>query len=681
MSWDDHPYSHVLIDVENAVADDVTLHYGMAERTSGSLKIEITALTPLLVGHDRFAVTELRRGELPTVLGGICKGDKSLLLPWRAKWLDNQPVVLPAPSIKGMVRAALGQLLASPMERVAESEMSFQPNIGDLNISPRLHRASGEVINLEVNDAEELRELTICWAEPRTPGSTAMSLVVSRATLDQFNRSAKLPRNIEQCAKLRALDIGQFIHFEAEFTAGGVRVISIGRVKNYHLAQADTIRTRLIYSEGGWQRQARAEISPLKGEGLGNGDPKTGAPPVHPQGKLSGVRGVLGYVNMRRTDGHGDLNLGEDDLGRLAGRLAFYHALEYVTGNPGGSEAQRFLNPEFKYWVALRELAQGHATWAEAVLRPQGVLVPNEVSLTRGKNDLHGTTWTYGDHWYVDAMGDGRVENQSDALAGRRVHLHQGSVNKHHGHFDGLALFTLQSLEDEVLKWRAAQANKKRYILTPALLNNERATLARYVSVKGSKFRCTLNVQDLRDWEWGALLAIFNTREWQENLLARFAENEFALGKRFPRTGAVLTSYANGDSVPAFKLGNARSFGLGSISIGLGEGSMAGNECLSEEFRRKSFEALWKKLTKADAATNAHEPAVAGAEKVNVNVTALDERLAAWWRLRRYRESDRCLKYPNAAAHQQVLKRHAAARQSGQVGTAIDMAPPLAARQ
>ena len=56
-----------------------------------------------------------------------------------------------------------------------------------------------------------------------------------------------------------------------------------------------------------------------------------------------------------------------------------------------------------------------------------------------------------------------------------------------------------------------------------------------------------------------------------------------------------------------------------------------------------------------------------------------DERLAAWWRARRYRPTDRCLSYDGYEPHQRVRLAHARARQ-GQLANVADPTCPTSRR-
>ena len=92
---------------------------------SGELCITLKALTPLLVGQRQHQ----REFEEGHPLRHSKEGEKRALLePWR---LDDEQrrVAIPGSSIKGMLRHHLAALLNAPMERVAEQEYTYRPNL------------------------------------------------------------------------------------------------------------------------------------------------------------------------------------------------------------------------------------------------------------------------------------------------------------------------------------------------------------------------------------------------------------------------------------------------------------------------------------------------------------------------------------------------------------------------
>ncbi|HQN74112.1 MAG TPA: RAMP superfamily CRISPR-associated protein, partial [bacterium] len=82
-------------------------------------------LTPLLVGNNTYKVEDADRNVgLPNGLDN----KKTIIEPLRLSSSDGR-VVIPGTSIKGMLRHSLSALLSTPMERVAEKEYGFRPNM------------------------------------------------------------------------------------------------------------------------------------------------------------------------------------------------------------------------------------------------------------------------------------------------------------------------------------------------------------------------------------------------------------------------------------------------------------------------------------------------------------------------------------------------------------------------
>ncbi len=135
------PYGFVPLPDEITTAPPVWHDGSGAEgRLSGEIRCEIETLTPLLVGWERRRIDETEepwavpiasaQGDdvhLPFANVGPIIKSKSVLCPLRAPWGDK-PVLLPADSIKGLLRHELGALLGAPMERVAERSYSYRPN-------------------------------------------------------------------------------------------------------------------------------------------------------------------------------------------------------------------------------------------------------------------------------------------------------------------------------------------------------------------------------------------------------------------------------------------------------------------------------------------------------------------------------------------------------------------------
>ena len=123
---------------------DAVFHQGQQELLSGELRCELTALTPLFVGHfqykvkDRGDVTEagqhcrLNQDWGPGLAGHEVSPKKHFLEPLfiGKQAPTNAKVVIPGASLKGMVRHNIGAMLGAPMERVQEQYFSYRPNLG-----------------------------------------------------------------------------------------------------------------------------------------------------------------------------------------------------------------------------------------------------------------------------------------------------------------------------------------------------------------------------------------------------------------------------------------------------------------------------------------------------------------------------------------------------------------------
>jgi CRISPR-associated protein (TIGR03986 family) len=189
------PYAFVALPEDLTCAPPVW-HDGTstAGRLSGEIRLELKALTPLLVGWNQQQINDSEDGwAIPnrrvsrndsaaflqqaarTVYPDATDGDpekrrrnqskveedrrkyservqdhivevqwkecglsidsKSVLCPLRAPW-GKRPVIIPGDTLKGLLRHELGALLGAPMERVAERSYSYRPN-AMYPVSPR----------------------------------------------------------------------------------------------------------------------------------------------------------------------------------------------------------------------------------------------------------------------------------------------------------------------------------------------------------------------------------------------------------------------------------------------------------------------------------------------------------------------------------------------------------------
>ncbi len=180
-----NPYNFVPVDATQAVTDDVRGHDGRPPRpgevlVTGTLKVEIEAITPLLVGHSQFPVRDLANPSLMAFTKAWIRDqeprpkerqdllqsapDKKVLQPMRAVWLQHSPVLIAPESLKGALMGSVQSLTAAPMSRVADEHYSFRPNLAGRpgNTNPRCI-AVIEAIRYQP-DRPAIEELTLTLA-------------------------------------------------------------------------------------------------------------------------------------------------------------------------------------------------------------------------------------------------------------------------------------------------------------------------------------------------------------------------------------------------------------------------------------------------------------------------------------------------------------------------------------
>ncbi len=146
------PYTFVPVVTESGASgpvEEVVLHDGIGakDRYSGELRVELEALTPLLVGQYRYRWSELKHDKGEPVLTGDCTPQKAILEPALLQGQDSERklipprsaltetdwkerrVLIPGSSLKGAIRQNISAMLNAPMERVAERYYSYRPNL------------------------------------------------------------------------------------------------------------------------------------------------------------------------------------------------------------------------------------------------------------------------------------------------------------------------------------------------------------------------------------------------------------------------------------------------------------------------------------------------------------------------------------------------------------------------
>ena len=170
------PYTFVSVvtDGETALGpvEDIVLHDGRAgsQRIGGELHVELTALSPLLVGQHRYRWDQLHTADGKRAIPGHYKRKKMILEPGMieledkgasvvqpARTLDdkewrNRRVLIPATSIKGPIRQAIGAFMNAPMERVTERLYSYRPNVDATNDDRAPLRYFPAVVEKEYDD-------------------------------------------------------------------------------------------------------------------------------------------------------------------------------------------------------------------------------------------------------------------------------------------------------------------------------------------------------------------------------------------------------------------------------------------------------------------------------------------------------------------------------------------------
>jgi len=233
----------------------------------------------------------------------------------------------------------------------------------------------------------------------------------------------------------------QLIYVELKTDSGKVtassKIVSFGHHFRYRWAYTSSVRKK-----GG---QIRDCLAPTLSEQTldDEGKPQT----------LTGARLLFGYV---RND---DTPIGKGEYERLAGRIAFNHAVSQ--GVPS------FLGEASKgYCVPLRILGQPKSSAWEFYLQQSG----------------EGAPATYGD--LPDDMGG----DMGGELAGRKFYWHQPSVQTE---------ADIEAKDSEIIK-------------------SDQATLARFICKPKTRFKFAIRFSQLRLWELGALVGTLEPHRVEE---------------------------------------------------------------------------------------------------------------------------------------------------------------------
>jgi CRISPR-associated protein (TIGR03986 family) len=614
-------------DEVDALLDTPVFHDGKSKNVySGELQCTLTALTPLLVANDQYPVSEVKGANVHN--NGVdlpnswkikslkdkdrkdisMAADKSVLEPLR---LPDGRVLISGASLKGMLRQSMTALLVAPMERVAERTYSYRLNTKIIPNDAKekryfcypaiVEKVDNAGIPLKIKLLTQAKQNDVKYIKEDDPKPTDKKFKKFSYVYGLDNQGKLLeahekddPKKIKNPTKLKRLvlvadhlldkknsklisvppeiqaqyqatiehlsnrnmghltgdhqllrkisstidelsqDIknagemkkDQLIYVEVIEEHGKYRITSLGHNFRYRWRYADTVRTRWNWyaKENQPEPQTRSLLQPLaqeKGE-----RPK----------ELSAGRLLFGYV----ADDEGTADIGKDNFSRLAGRIALNMAVEFInkpeqksnisvlskemTGTVKKKSKPRFLNEDKEYTVALKELGAPRPSAVEFYLQQDG------------ERPDRGSLVTYGD--VVD-------EDKGGELKGRKFYLHQPAAAN-------LKNKTLYETDDDEVK------------------ASNQASLARFVSTPGTKFRLSLRFRDLRLWELGALLTTLE-QEYLLNNIAKLPNVENLHKYATSLKDQQLNEGQKSEQYPllAHKLGHGRPLGLGSVYISI----------------------------------------------------------------------------------------------------------------
>ncbi|MGZ8245940.1 TIGR03986 family type III CRISPR-associated RAMP protein [Methylomagnum sp.] len=299
---------------------------------------------------------------------------------------------------------------------------------------------------------------------------------------------------------------------------------SFGHNFHYRWRHVDSVRLH--------HGQPRAILRPLDSEST-SGD-KDNTPPA----QLSGARLFCGYVS-RREDSNPGQESGSDNIGtgrhqRLKGRIGCGFAVEHLKDGKL-SDQQRFLpgTENSRFLVPLKTLGMPRPSAVEHYLRQ-----PDAATIKAKRHGDGAGLLTYG-----DLPGD--AADTPGELAGRKFYRHQPDAANPEKHED--------------------------CFIDKAKIADTQSTLARFISQPGTEFRFTLDFQDLRDWELGALLVTVFPAVYFSPLVEKLAadETQGAAIHDLQVKLARLAEKASEKDQPtlAHKLGYGRPLGLGSVAL------------------------------------------------------------------------------------------------------------------
>lgn len=368
----------------------------------------------------------------------------------------------------------------------------------------------------------------------RKTQETLIRNMPSHSLSENIEMAKAIANDIESAAEIREK---QLIYVEVMFDSDPRKVptiVSMGHNFHYRWRYVDSVRQHAS--------EVRQILRPIDGEQTLLTPDASGELPEHkPPGQLSGARLFYGYVSRWEESEtwykEGSDNIGKGYYQRLKGRIGCGFAIECGPDWPKGEipdDHQRFLGgrDNDQFLIPLKPLGMPRPSAVEHYLRQ-----PDANTLCVKRHGDGAALLTYGDLPEVPGMD----ADEPAELAGRKFYRHQPAAK------DDPSCY-----EDE------------------EHIASDQASLGRYLSKPGSVFRFTLDFQDLRGWELGALLVAAFPDHYLPKLVNRLAEKEpDAAFSVLQNKLAKLNDLAKQNDQPtlAHKLGHGRPLGLGSVLL------------------------------------------------------------------------------------------------------------------
>jgi hypothetical protein len=544
------PYGFVGIPQEISTASPIWHDGGSKPNLlSGEIRLELTTLTPLLVGWERVSAED-NQSDWPLPQNFLQMGlppKKSILCPLRAPW-EKRPVVIPGDTLKGFLRHELGGLLGAPMERVAERQYSYRPNAEFPNkANPRLVARIARIPKDGVRMVEmeagteirvpvklELLPTTLSYDRRRNrpnnfyrfdDGNLGERYLGGQGAGKRLNSTRELHRRLRASPDVPVESvtvpdpvqrgflttvkhfvdekIGHFSerHPQAkEFGKDAItRILAaaqndVFQENDYIWVEWDTQNKHIVslgwhyYYRWAYTDSVRKTGGRLKRHGLFPLEPELETDETGAPRGLSAVRRLFGFTG----DNEGSQDIGQDDHSQLMGRVFVNSGLEVVGENE--TDENRFLEPTF-----LKELGMPRPSAVEHYIK-------QPYHPTKNRPTDNATLVTYGDAEGYDQAGE---------LAGRKYYLDRADA------YTGTP-------------WKDDSNENKR---------NERSTLALEASKPKRKFRFTIRFRDLENRELAAILVALCPDQFKQQL-----------------RGNHVNGYCS-------KLGYARPLGWGSVQL------------------------------------------------------------------------------------------------------------------